>query len=350
MGYSERNMFVGKDVDGNEICAGFRFQVDVPQGAQLTLAQLKLWIERLYPASQAAYDSFRDEGTPDLTAHIADLGPVYGWEQLGAYGCYTNGNVARTYDTANHYCYNVLDVGSADGTVLGYMDNGGAGQRGSGLVFRASDDDNYWVLWGWANEEYPTITTYLQKCVGGSLSTVDSYNGDNVTANRWFKIVLDGSSIKCYVDDVLKFDITDSDLVNNTKHGVFMRQTSTSSAGWVDDFEFLPPGTPSPNIEVACHDVDNAPDFNAGDLPGARTLTTAKVSLGDISGWTEGDWNDTVDIKDAIQEILDRPGWSADNYLAVILKPTDACGNGELVRIHSYEQQSSPATELFLTW
>lgn len=85
-----------------------------------------------------------------------------------------------------------------------------------------------------------------------------------------------------------------------------------------------------------------------GNLPDTKVLTTDTQSLGDISGWTEDDWNITCDIKLPVQEVLDRPDWSAGNHLSVILMPQVTEDIGSKIRVKSFERDADLAAKLYL--
>ena len=80
MGYANEEVFVGKDRDGVDVLGGFRFTVNVAQGTTLTHARLRLYLERMYPASavQDVLDRFVDTNGTDLEVHTMDIGPVTG--------------------------------------------------------------------------------------------------------------------------------------------------------------------------------------------------------------------------------------------------------------------------------
>jgi hypothetical protein len=342
MGYNERDIFVGKDVNGNEICAGFRLQMNVAQGTSLTEAILSLWPLRLYPAGTPFWDRFEGDNVP-LEEHTAILHSSLPWVKRIGQGSINNGNRVRITGTAGVNIY-TIDPGEADGIVYTYAYLDGSGHIG--LVFRFADLDNYWYLMG----NYSNNDLYLYKVVDGNHTKLDQVNADDPNNWRHYEVVLNGDSIKCYFDDDLKIDVTDSDLQSNTQHGLYANLNSKYDDAYYDRFEFVPSGTPTIDLEAACDDVDDAPDFDEGDLPGDRTLTTAKTSLGDISDWIAGQWNETVDIKSPLQEVLDRLGWAADQYLAVILKPASGCANGELLRLAGYEEDSAHAATLDVQW
>jgi hypothetical protein len=54
------------------------------------------------------------------------------------------------------------------------------------------------------------------------------------------KVVCLGTSIKTYVDDVLKHDFTDSDMSTATKHGLCTGTAATDTTSTHDNFLVVP--------------------------------------------------------------------------------------------------------------
>ena len=88
-------------------------------------------------------------------------------------------------------------------------------------------------------------------------------------------------------------------------------------------------GNSASSLTIEGHAIDNAPTFTTSESIAARPRTGAVV------GWSPPPWTSvgeigpaqrTSDISAVVQEIVDRPGWSAGNSLALILS-----GSGERV-------------------
>lgn len=338
MGYADVEVFAGKDHAGNDVLAGFRFtSVTVAQGAVVTEAKLTLWLEEMYPEGMAVLDHFTDTNGVLLSAHTPDVGPVAGWS-IEAGSLNIESNYARTIGSALTQVA-VVDGESADGTLKCSV-NPSSGQ--AGIVFRFADTDNYWLLAAYSNLR-------LYKYVAG-VETEYACAAVELRG-QWsdLKVVLDGDDIAIYLEGVNVYNRTDSDHSANTEHGLgHVKNVVPKEPHW-DDFEFIPSGTPSPNLEAACDDVDDSDDFSVS-LPDARTPTTARAALGDISGWTKEDWNETVDIKAPVQEVLDRPGWVSGNQMSVLLLPLAACANGERIRVTAYENATARAAKLYIVY
>ena len=67
-------------------------------------------------------------------------------------------------------------------------------------------------------------------------------------------------------------------------------------------------------------DIDDAPNLGAGDgnLSG-RTLTSANVTWSDVPAWITGNTYQTPSLQAIIQEIVDRPGWSSNNEMVLVV-------------------------------
>lgn len=78
------------------------------------------------------------------------------------------------------------------------------------------------------------------------------------------------------------------------------------------------------NVKISFNDVDDAvaPTNVAG--ADALVLTAAKVDWNAIAAWTDGNTYDTPSIVTAIQEIVDRGGWSSGNAMMGLVKDNSA--------------------------
>lgn len=89
----------------------------------------------------------------------------------------------------------------------------------------------------------------------------------------------------------------------------------------------------SVNVRAYCEDADSAAamQHNVNSDISSRTKTTAyaTISLSDVGvGYVEA-----CDLADAVQEVIDRPGWSSGNNLLVIL---DNYSSGDF-RVQHYD-------------
>jgi hypothetical protein len=91
----------------------------------------------------------------------------------------------------------------------------------SGISFRVQDENNYYLFYqnfGDAGQGQWELS--LEKVVAGTPTDIATPIDQNglVSEEVWYtlKVVVSGSSIKCYFDDVLKFDITDETYPDGT--------------------------------------------------------------------------------------------------------------------------------------
>jgi len=382
MGYTENDVFIGTGYSAGDLMGGFRFTLDIPQGSTIDRAFLKFYVEQMYPGGQGAYDLFVDSNDTGVLNHTMDLGPA--WVRAGAGSGYydasdavtiqSNAAEGRSVNTEwAHHRYMFVGT-SPDGVLQAKVNYQTAfANARTGLLFRHLRSSGqhpsawYWVFWAevvsgsHANYYVSKVYEYWVQVwdddledwvwiVIYSFTTVASNLNDSWSDWPTFKVVLDGASIKCYVNDSLMFDLYSGYLVDRCEHGLYGYPVGLAETGYFqwDNFDFVPAGTPTPNLVAACDDVDDSDDFSAS-LPGTRTLTTARVSLGDISGWAAG-WNRTADISEAIQEVINRGGWSSGNALSVILYPAEANSAGEVVRATSYDGSAALGAQLYVNY
>lgn len=84
-----------------------------------------------------------------------------------------------------------------------------SGAEGFLIQFGFVDSNNYywWNIGGWGN-----ATHAVEKCSGGSKSTLGSTASGSITTGTWYaiKIQIDGRRIRCYLNGTLIHDVTDS--------------------------------------------------------------------------------------------------------------------------------------------
>jgi len=168
------------------------------------------------------------------TAHAGTLfqddfgdSTITGWTKLaGADANETGGVFVIPSNTDTHY---KITAGDSWTDYTFSAEVKGVDNDRSGITFRITDASNYYLLrqeFGGANWNF-----HLQKVVSGGqtdlATAINNYGTDTGQVNSQttfytLKVVISGTSIKAYVDDVLKFDVTDSTY-------------STGSAGlWTD--------------------------------------------------------------------------------------------------------------------
>ena len=81
------------------------------------------------------------------------------------------------------------------------------------------------------------------------------------------------------------------------------------------------------HLQIQGEDTDNAPRFmNVNNDITDRPKTTSVVMWNNIPNWTEDELYQTPDLISIIQEIVDRPGWSSGNAMAIFFRSTDLNG------------------------
>lgn len=107
--------------------------------------------------------------------------------------------------------YAVIDGGSADGTI---QVTNIINPQDTRIPFRVIDENNlYWI------ETKGGGSYELDKMVGGAPSALGPLSGITAANGDTIKIVLNGSLIKVYINDVLGISIVDSS-ITSTKHGI----------------------------------------------------------------------------------------------------------------------------------
>ena len=102
------------------------------------------------------------------------------------------------------------------------------------------------------------------------------------------------------------------------------------------------------NAWIYAQDIDDAPPFSGRIIDIERTST--KVSWNHFSDWSLGTMYTSPDITEVIQEVINRPGWSLGNSLAIlyICDPNYNSCNGCLVRKFSaYDHDIRPDHRLY---
>lgn len=121
--------------------------------------------------------------------------------------------------------------------------------------------------------------------------------------------------------------------------------------------EFTVDGTYQNNVNVAFfgESTDDAQTFSSTDKPSDRPLTAVSIpwAIPSTDVWLSGQTRTSPDLTEIVQEIIDRPGWSSDNALAIIMQGASSGGwfSGHR-RVFAYDRYSSSqqAAHLVLTY
>lgn len=146
------------------------------------------------------------------------------WSDIGSEPMVESGGVFQTPSGTNTDCHYKVDAGAAWADYTFSADIRSNDDDVIGITFRLQDASDYYFLsQGFGDNDAWYLR--LQKVVGGSATTIagpiDNQGGAAGQVNSettWYnlKVELSGTSIKCYVDDVLKFDIADSTFGSGT--------------------------------------------------------------------------------------------------------------------------------------
>jgi len=116
----------------------------------------------------------------------------------------------------------------------------------------------------------------------------------------------------------------------------------------------------SPNLIIGAEYTVNAAAFveSSNNISNrwdgtTNTVTTAQVTWTSIPGWSnneEGADTTTPDLKDIVQEIVDIGSWSSGNNIVFIIKDNSGGTDFDLRKGISYDDSSSEAPRLTVTW
>lgn len=109
--------------------------------------------------------------------------------------------------------------------------------------------------------------------------------------------------------------------------------------------------TGTPILSIYADDVDNSAALGSGSgLPSNRTPTTATTSKSLTAGeWGTAGWR-TVDVTAIIAEVVARAGWSAGNYITLVMRGTAAQAGGDYVGFEDYSGAGSNHSELVIDY
>jgi hypothetical protein len=159
---------------------------------------------------------------PDFSDDFEDA-TITGWTSIWGDAMEESGGSFHTQSGVNTDCHYTIDGGEywTDYTIsadIRSVDNDPAG-----ISFRVQDADNFYVF----RQKFGDSGSWdldIEEWVGGvqaALITIDNYGsgpGQIDDANAWytFKVVISGTNIKGYIDDVLRLEIDDSRYASGT--------------------------------------------------------------------------------------------------------------------------------------
>ncbi len=224
---------------------------------------------------------------------------------------------------------------NADGTII-YTPDGGFNGTDS-FTYTVSDPDG----------ETDTATVSV---------TVDDPTPDPVVIEQ--RIASSGDDAEEAASGAMYFTSTDIELVDDTFNGpdqtVGLRFTGLDipqgaiiTNAWLQ-FQVDEADSEVTSLQIRAHDTDDAGAFTAADNDISSRATTSSVVDWQPSAWTvlgeAGLEQRTPNLRDVVQEIVDRQGWAANNDLAFIIT-----GTGERTA-ESYDGNAAAAPLLHIEY
>ena len=183
--------------------------------------------ESLIQVAPALFESATGTGSIDgVNPDYSSTGGV--WDVVQGTVEKSGGKLVPTSTSINKNVY-VKDVGSADVNISATLTADTAASRFNYIIYRYVDLNNFCsVQFKGSDDE---INVY--KVVGGSTTEIDSEAFNFVDDTDYdLVVVVNGNSIKTYIDGVLKNDFTDGTQLTATKHGGrFITPSADKSAG-----------------------------------------------------------------------------------------------------------------------
>jgi prepilin-type N-terminal cleavage/methylation domain-containing protein len=277
-----------------------------------------------YDSSSSLGDAHVHFGNTGLTTFLDDFNDdvITGWTGLEGI-LEESGGVLQTPDTLNVNAHYTIDAGAAWTDYVFSTEIRSVDNDVSFLSFRVQDVGNYYVFsqgFGGNDGWNCRVGKYVASVVTDLAPPIPNYGsayGQVNDENAWhtLKVVLSGKNIKCFIDDVLKFDVDDPTYASGTAGLGLVSQedaefdnalvTSTDPAVFRQWWgQYFKPSLPADTLEwsvtrarfVARADDDPAetkvqlrlaePDFT----PGTTVLDTAIVSSAELAAsymWIE---------------------------------------------------------------
>jgi hypothetical protein len=189
--------------------------------------------------SYTLYDTFTDTTGVRLNAHAMDIGGV-GWIEESGVWTISSGKAAEATQAGVQYRV-VRDAGISDtpGVSLDIPVGASTVQEASGLTFRYQDATHKWQVF----YENDAIGGYLVLLLDGTqkglVMAVDLGGAGIYHTTVTLKVVLSGTSITIYWNDVLKIGVTDATYQTATIFGIAKYRAFTYTDMLVDNFKLI---------------------------------------------------------------------------------------------------------------
>ncbi len=235
--------------------------------------------------------SFSDDFNDATITGWTDLGNTIGWDNMSESG----GNIHS--NDLNDDCHYTVTAGGSwtDYTVT--ADTLASDDDDNGLSFRVQDANNYYVFrQRFGNPGQGSWNAVLEKYVGGApteLASMDNQGsapGQVDSESVWYnlKVEVNGTNIKCYIDNVLKFNINDSTYASGTA-GVWV----FSQDGSFDNFSVS--GGTSETLYILSRDSDTQVTLqSAASSTRTNETYTIERAYNTLQAWEDDRQGDLV--------------------------------------------------------
>jgi hypothetical protein len=178
-----------------------------------------------YDSASSLGDAHVHFGNTGLTTFLDDFndGVITGWTGLDGI-LEESGGVLQTPDALNVDAHYTIDAGAAWTDYVYSAEFRPVDNDVSFLSFRVQDPGNYYVFsqgFGGNDGWNCRLGKYMASVVTDLAPPIPNYGpayGQVNDENAWYtlKVVVTGKNIKCYIDDVLKFDVEDLTYASGT--------------------------------------------------------------------------------------------------------------------------------------
>jgi hypothetical protein len=225
-------------------------------------------------------------------------GVITGWTDIGVDPMVETGGTFHSTGTDD--CHYSIDAGTGWTDYTLSADIQANDNDIQGISFRVQDGSNYYLLrQTFGDSKYGDWDLMLQKVVGGSATDLATPIGNFGAAagqvnseTTWysFKVEVSGTSIKAYIDNVLKFDITDATYATGTG-AVWME---TQNLGAFDNV-LVTGGSASTELYVLSRDSDTQVTLQAvaGSTLSNKPYTFARC-YNTMQAWEDDSQGDLV--------------------------------------------------------
>lgn len=192
------------------------------------------------------FDTFTDTNNTVIASHTPDTQAVSGtYRTVQTFGSSTNiqiiSNRAQGTSNSTTTAVAVIETGQSDVILTCDVNKNSTGSvnGGTGVAFRVSGSTGYYVDYFADNSQSGRqILRFVEFNGTSTAGRVDVDFTHSISQTYTIKVVLKGSSIKTYVDDILYHDITNS-TYTGTEHGISVLTNSTPKS-WADNLSISP--------------------------------------------------------------------------------------------------------------